>query len=221
MGSISGPCPERPPTLHLVRHCQAEHNVVPEHVARPDTILTEAGRLQAATLRSAFPEPLRHCLGAVVSSPLRRALQTALIGFEDLVADTGVPAAPNGIPELPRSVRLKVIALPEAQETSDLPCDTGLPVSELVAEFDSPDSRWQGSVDFSILTGKEWGSKSGRWACDRETIEKRARDARRWLRNLMRQLEGEESKHDCVLVTHGGFLHFLTENWEDFDQKQG
>ena len=68
------------------------------------------------------------------------------------------------------------------------------------------------------------GSNTGRWACDRATLEKRARETRRWLREKMRQLnfgenyatitDGEKPHHQgyCVLVTHGGFLHLLTED---------
>jgi hypothetical protein len=69
--------------------------------------------------------------------------------------------------------------------------------------------------------------------CDRDTLEQRASEVRRWLREKMRELslngdnltsaEGEKAhvRGDCVLVTHGGFLHLLTEDWEGFDVKAG
>jgi phosphohistidine phosphatase SixA len=73
------------PTLYLIRRGQAEHNVNPSHLARRDTVLTETGRLQAAKLCAVLPDSLRRRISAVVASPLRRALLTALIGFEDLI----------------------------------------------------------------------------------------------------------------------------------------
>jgi broad specificity phosphatase PhoE len=229
------------PTLYLIRHGQAEHNVNPSHVSRRDTILTEAGRLQAAKLRASLPNSSRRNIGVVVSSPLRRALQTALIGFEELILADRAKVIANGISDdsaatdqsQSRTQPFRLVALPEAQETSDLPCDTGLPVADLAAEFDALDSKWRGCVNFDLVSAEEWGSKTGRWACDRETLEKRARDTRIWLRQKMRQLSLSENhptttkgekvhvRGDCVLVTHGGFLHLLTEDWEGFDAKAG
>lgn len=91
---------------------------------------------------------------------------------------------------------MKVIALPELQETSDLPCDTGSDIDILRDEFkDKP-------VDLGLVE-KGWDSKKGRWAATSTAIEKRARTARVWLR--------AREEEDIVVVTHGGFLHFLTE----------
>jgi hypothetical protein len=81
----SGADPALPPALYLICHGQAEHNVNPSQVSRRDTILTPTGQLQAADLRTTLPASSRFQIGAVVASPLRRALQTALIGFEDLI----------------------------------------------------------------------------------------------------------------------------------------
>lgn len=233
------------PTLYLIRHGQAEHNVNPSHLARRDTILTETGRLQAAKPRAVLPDSSRRRIGAVVASPLRRALLTALIGFEDLITLSKVKAREQvtdsaaGIYSTTidhfqsRMEPFRLVALPEAQETSDLPCDTGLPIADLAVEFNATESRWRGCVDFGLISAEEWGSKAGKWACDRETLEQRARETRRWLRQKMRQLsltghratnkEGEkqDTRGDCVLVTHRGFLHLLTEDWEGFDVKAG
>ena len=91
---------------------------------------------------------------------------------------------------------MKVIALPEIQETSDLPCDTGNDVAILLEEFaDKP-------VDLGLVM-KDWNSKAGKWAATSTAIEKRAREARVWLRG--------RKEENIAVVTHGGFLHFLTE----------
>jgi len=95
---------------------------------------------------------------------------------------------------------LKIIALPEAQEVAALPCDTGSDVALLQAEFrDVP-------VDFSLV-GEGWTSKRGKWAADPGPVEKRAREVRQWLKARPEQ--------NIVLVTHGAFLHYLTEDWSD------
>jgi broad specificity phosphatase PhoE len=118
----SAPAPARTPILYLIPHDQAEHNANPSHVSRRDTVLTDAGRLQAAKSRSALSDPSRRLIGAVVASPLRRALQTALIGFEDLiipertnvivnrVSDDSAALAQNS----GRTQPLRLVALPEA-----------------------------------------------------------------------------------------------------------
>lgn len=97
---------------------------------------------------------------------------------------------------------MKIIALPEIQETSDLPCDTGSDIEVLRNVFAGE------NVDFGKVE-RGWEGKRGRWAATSEAIERRAREARVWLRERGRCGEGEEG--DVVVVTHGGFLHFLTE----------
>ncbi|KAL8715850.1 MAG: hypothetical protein Q9220_000517 [cf. Caloplaca sp. 1 TL-2023] len=93
---------------------------------------------------------------------------------------------------------LPLIALPEIQETSNLPCDTGSNVSILKEEFkDKP-------VDLSLLTA-DWDSKQGKWAPERKAIEQRCREARKWLK--------ARQETAIVVVTHGGLLHYLTEDW--------
>jgi len=44
-------------------------------------------------------------------------------------------------------------------------------------------------------------------------LKERARAARRWLK--------ARSEKEIVMVTHGGFLHYFTEDWEDSSQFQG
>jgi broad specificity phosphatase PhoE len=44
-------------------------------------------------------------------------------------------------------------------------------------------------------------------------LKERARAARRWLK--------ARPEKEIVMVTHGGFLHYFTEDWEDSSQFQG
>ena len=174
----------------------------------PDPTLTPLGLTQCYALGDTFPyTPL---VTHIVASPLRRTLYTALESFPTLVQP------PKG---------LKVIALPEIQETSDLPCDTGSALELLQREFGvgGDGEKWNGCVDLSLVTDG-WNDKSTgtAWAPDKPSVERRAQKARLYLRKLAQDFErdtGEEAH--IVVVTHGGLLHFLTEDWCGYVQQAG
>lgn len=67
---------------------------------------------------------------------------------------------------------------------------------------------------FVLGWGRETdGIQTGRYAPTNEAIKNRAREARRWLK--------ERPEKEIVVVTHGGFLHYFTEDWEDSSHYQG
>ncbi|KAF9876361.1 phosphoglycerate mutase family protein [Colletotrichum karsti] len=174
--------------VHLVRHAQGFHNLCVENEAIRDPLLTDLGKEQCARLRSAFPHHSE--LTHLVASPLRRTLHTCLLGF-------GTEGGP------------KVIALPEVQEVSDAPCDTGSAVSEIAGEF-------EGKVDFSRVPD-DWTDKQSpesRWEPTLAKLEVRAAEARRALRELVGDVQGDAH---VVVVTHGGFLHFLTNDFHGIE----
>lgn len=181
--------------IHCVRHAQGYHNLCEANHTIRDPLLTVLGEAQCATLNASFP---RHAhITHIIASPLRRTLYTALLSF------------PSAI-----TAGLKVVALPDLQETSDLPCDTGSDVTALAAEFAD------GVVDLSLVR-EGWNSKQGRWGSSSAAIEARARDARVFLRGLalqaraQAQAEGSQERDvEIVVVTHGGLLHYFTEDWE-------
>lgn len=152
-----------------------------------DPLLTAHGKNQCLDLRSHFPH--HDSIDLLVCSPLRRTIQTTLLSFEA---------------EISRNVR--VIALPELQETSALPCDTGSSLTILKEEVkDKP-------VDLCLVTD-DWDSKKGKWAPEQEAIEARCREARKWLK--------ARDEKEIVAVTHGGLLHYLTEDWTGSVKLQG
>ncbi|GAB7337931.1 hypothetical protein MBLNU457_4314t2 [Dothideomycetes sp. NU457] len=157
-----------------------------------DPLLTPFGEEQCRTLSKEFP--YNDKIDLVVASPLKRTIYTAL----------------NSFPGPIQNRHLKVIALPELQETSDLPCDTGSDAAEVQREF-------QGKpVDLAKLQGPEgatWNSKQGKWAPNSDAIQGRAQEARQWLL--------QRPEKDIVVVTHGGFLHYFTEDWAGHDKFQG
>jgi broad specificity phosphatase PhoE len=115
-------------------------------------------------------------------------------------------------------MRRTLQAQPLVQEVSMLPCDTGSEPEVLQAEFGA----WG---DFGLVE-KGWNDKTSpgsRWAPAVEALEERARAARVWLRELGRKgvAEGVADHADVVVTTHGGFLHFLTQDWDGMDFARG
>ena len=176
------------PTLHLVRHAQGYHNLSIANHHMHDPLLTSLGEEQCAHLAANFP--YHEKVDLVVASPIKRTIYTALLGFGDVLQKRG----------------LKVIALPELQETSDMPCDTGSTPEELVKEFAGK------PVDLQFVK-EGWNCKRGKWAPTPTAIDKRAWDARLWLK-------ARPEKH-IVVVTHGGFVHHFTEDWSGSNKFAG
>lgn len=98
-----------------------------------------------------------------------------------------------------------------------MPCDTGSDVEKLEEEFST--GPWAGTLDFSLVP-ENWHDKSAGtpWEPDADKIAERAKVARRWLREIG-QKYGEDA--DIVVVTHGGFLHYFTEDWKGHDKFVG
>ena len=78
-----------------------------------------------------------------------------------------------------------------------------------------------GKVDLSLVH-EGWNNKQGKWSPSASAIEARAREARLFLRNLGTQAaaNGDEDRH-IVVVTHGGYLHYFTEDWEGHEKFTG
>ncbi|KAI9708639.1 MAG: hypothetical protein M1820_003857 [Bogoriella megaspora] len=185
-----------PKTIHLVRHAQGYHNLTPTNHSMPDPTLTPFGESQCQSLSTTFPHPPSPTSFLTVSSPLKRTLTTTLLTF------------PSISPTHP------ILAYHLFQETSSLPCDIASPLSKLKKEYAGK------SIDFSLLEEEErergsegWRTKMGKWGTSKGALERRAREAREWLWR-----RGEE---EVVVVTHGGFLHWLTGSWEGYDRSTG
>ncbi|KAF2995966.1 hypothetical protein E8E14_003192 [Neopestalotiopsis sp. 37M] len=91
-------------------------------------------------------------------------------------------------------------------------CDIGTERSQLEAEFGD-------KVDFSLVLDN-WNDKSelSRFAPTATKLERRARDVRLWIQDIAKQ-EGEDTH--IVLVSHGGILHFITQEWDDIKPGRG
>jgi len=187
------------PTITFIRHAQGFHNLSTANHTIRDPLLTDLGKTQCQTLHDKFPYSSE--VDCIVASPLKRTIYTAMYSFPVKAKELGI------------------IALPDVQETSDLPCDTGSDKEDILTEFANKGVQ----LDLHLLTD-DWHSKKGRSAPEQEAIETRTRDARKWLK-------ARKEKHivvvvccDCMPVlglgltlsqTHGGVLHYLTEDWTD------
>ncbi|KAL8418206.1 hypothetical protein RB594_001713 [Gaeumannomyces avenae] len=187
-----------PATIHLVRHAQGYHNLPrekggPDPHMLSDPELTELGKQQCADLCASFPhhDKITH----LVASPIRRTVYTALLSFR--------PAVDAG-----KAVK----ALPEVQEVSSLPCDTGSAPDVLAREFDS-------KLDLALVKDG-WNDKSpsSPFAPQLSKLQARSRAARVWLRDLAARSGGDPH---IVVVTHGGILHFLNQDWDGMTKEAG
>ena len=114
----------------IVRHAESVHNVTKDF-SQLDPPLTSLGVEQASSISQKLPDAAS--ISTVISSPLRRAIQTALAGFSvvldkqyfDTSSGQGIDSGAT------------LFLDPDLQERSDLPCDTGSPASELAKAFPS------------------------------------------------------------------------------------
>ncbi|KAF2735288.1 PGAM-domain-containing protein [Polyplosphaeria fusca] len=173
-----------PKQVHLIRHAEGQHNLSIESHNIRDPSLTERGKQQCLELSNSIDSI--NNIQCIIASPLRRTLWTALRTFQQILRAT---------PEL------KIIALPELQETSTLACDTGSPLELLKEEFAGEPIDWTYMQD-------DWTNKtSGRYSPRADLVANRARDARKFLQS--------KQEDEVAAVVHGGLLHFLTEDWAD------
>ncbi|KAF2020865.1 phosphoglycerate mutase family protein-like protein [Aaosphaeria arxii CBS 175.79] len=173
-----------PQHIHLIRHAQGHHNLCIANHSLRDPSLTTLGEQQCSELWTTHASTLKN-VDLIIASPLRRTLYTALLTFKSHLA-----ANPS----------LRIVALPDIQETTALPCDTGSSPEALREEFkDYP------AVDLSLVQ-EGWNEKhEGAYRPRTDLIARRTARARRFFR----ECEGLE----VAVVAHGGLMHFLTEDW--------
>ncbi|KAL3436991.1 histidine phosphatase superfamily [Aspergillus tetrazonus] len=179
--------------LHVIRHAEGTHN--PNHdTTILDPPLTERGIEQATILNRNFP--FKHDVGLVIASPLRRTIQTALLGLRDTM-DTryytdGTGGARDGATFLLQA---------DIQAHSDRRCDTGSAVSILQSEF--PHLPWD-----TLGLDPLFPAKEGLYAPDMESLRRRGLRVQKYLEGRFKELENT-GRPDIAVVLHGGFIRFL------------
>ncbi|KAJ5487113.1 hypothetical protein N7530_001413 [Penicillium desertorum] len=179
--------------VHLVRHAESTHNVSKD-MSQLDPGLTSLGFEQATRLTQTFPHAPQ--VGVILTSPLRRTLQTTLAAFSHVLDkryfDQGSShGVENGA---------TLILDPDLQERSALPCDTGSTSPALEKAFPG-----LGAKD--LVEG--WQVKEGVYAPEDEAVKERAKRVRSRVAELSEHLKDEERNH-IVIVTHGVFMKFLS-----------
>ncbi|KAG0649486.1 hypothetical protein D0Z07_4082 [Hyphodiscus hymeniophilus] len=168
-----------PAVVHLVRHAEGYHQLPHDHpdVNIHDPSLTPRGIKQSLRFGAKFPYIAQTT--HLYASPLRRTLQTTMLAFK-----------------LEMASGLRVVALPDAQEATDAPSDTGSDITVLRNEFGD-------AVSYEHVGGA-WYEKTGGNATDVSSLHHRAKRLRVWLRS--QAPDGGQ----IVVVTHGIFAHYLT-----------
>eukprot|EP01043_Picozoa_sp_COSAG02_P012422 COSAG02_NODE_478_length_21511_cov_120.811087_18_plen_220_part_00 len=185
-----------------MRHGHAQHNDATERALSAGKTLMEAA-LIGGVIRDPALTPkgeeqakgliadtvLQKCLRAgdssaeaVVVSPCRRTLQTAVIGLE--------------------SAGLPFVAHDSCQECADVPSDTGRPVRELISEFSS--------VDFSqIDQPDDWFNKVGPWDFAKNEAKPEGLMALQKRCERFTTFIAGRSEECLIVVAHHTFLAFL------------
>ncbi|KAL3423856.1 phosphoglycerate mutase [Phlyctema vagabunda] len=146
------------PTVILIRHAQAQHNVAKDYSIH-DPPLTDLGfGFQCDELAEHLQNklPLAREIELIVASPMHRTLQTAQQSLGWLMQQ-GVPVALR----------------PEWQENSAKPCDTGSPIADMQKAW--PQFDWS-AVD------PVYPAKTGLYEFSRDGLMQRGIEAKRWLK---------------------------------------
>ncbi|KAI2629467.1 histidine phosphatase superfamily [Xylaria nigripes] len=176
------------PIIDIVRHGESRHNVEKNGDQLRDPSLTAKGLQQCEHLREVYPymDQATH----IISSPMRRTIYTSKIGFSPLV-----------------SSGKRIVLLPQLQESSARPSDTGSPHEDLEAEF--------GDCIDTVHLYEGWWHKeaSSFYGHDPVKIAERARVARLYIRDVARS--AGENDH-IVVVTHRSFVQLLIQGATPF-----
>ncbi|KAH8687992.1 histidine phosphatase superfamily [Tricladium varicosporioides] len=182
------------PRVHIVRHAESEHNITKDFTVR-DPGLTPLGRQQSTKLSETFPHS--NSIGLILTSPLRRTVETTLLAFPHILDKKYYPPSSG----LGVEGGAELLLEPDLQERSALPCDTG-------SNADITEALFPG-LNFRQL-GVRWLEKTGTFGADDEAVKDRAERVVERLQERVRTLNGE--KRDIVVLTHGVFMKFLVKD---------
>ncbi|KAK3291600.1 histidine phosphatase superfamily [Chaetomium fimeti] len=168
-----------PPTVILVRHAQALHNVENKSPDFPLSFLfcNILTNIYHKTTISMIQIPKDFDVGLIIVSPSIRTIETALLAFGDLI-EKGVP----------------IVAHAGWQENSLQPCDTGTALPTLATLFPQVDFR---PVD-PLYPDKTSAAAAPVYGYTRQAIVSRGQ-------TVLRELRARPEKA-VVVVSHSGFL---------------
>ncbi|EON64523.1 hypothetical protein W97_03756 [Coniosporium apollinis CBS 100218] len=185
--------------IHLVRHAEGLHNLFNNPSLR-DPSLTERAFYRAETLSSEFTEANSNTVGVVLTSPLRRTIQTSLTAFPRILHRRYYPVGSGrgGVPsEAEEGVNL--VLDPDLQEIGIEPANTGSESHMLES--------WFPELDFSSLP-EDWHLKKGKWSPDPAAVKSRVDRILHKLEDRLANLR-DTGRKDVVVVTHAGVIAAL------------
>lgn len=218
-----------PPTVILIRHAQALHNVASDWSIH-DPPLSELGERQCAELQENLRQnKLANEVELIIVSAMRRTLQTASLGLDWLINEKKVRIVPDagwqgkltqvffGESRQPPPPCLDMFILwllffarpitircSHESENADKPCDTGSPITTMAKEFPYDFS----SVD-PLYPDKTTHLRTNPYAFTRKAILARGQAC-------LKSLYARPEKVIAV-VSHSGFLRTAVCNRQFFN----
>ena len=194
--------------IHLFRHAESDHQAGPDML---DPFLAVLGIRQARSItqpdseskeddyrhnhKSDYnPFPYRYLKHPtlILTSPLRRCIQTVLYAFHPSFN----PDAAKIFSQPPR-----IIALPHLQEAKDYTSNTGSPVDQL--------EKWFGKyVTFPEGLWEHWPKRDGTPFEYRDDLcAARA--------HFVHEFILQQPENEIIIMSHGEFCHFVVNQWAD------
>jgi broad specificity phosphatase PhoE len=194
--------PHALPLARGINRKKAQHNITsiprPQRLAILDPPLTSQGRLQAKALTKTLGASPN--ITHILCSPLKRTVQTALIGLSPLF-----------------STSRKLIAYPDVREWGSSPCSTGSKMHDLLGKMKGNVE----NVDVDLVE-KDWevnredkGSLARRervkrvredlWKLGQETLK----NGGKWKGKDVGKSPGSNQDVEIVVVSHAAFLGTL------------
>jgi len=197
--------------VHLVRHAEGLHNLRNDPDIR-DAPLSERGFDFAEDLGRRFIKDHSNIVGAIISSPLLRTIQTSLTAFARILNSAHYPL--NSGKGIRDGVKLTLDA--NLQEIAEMPSNTGSPLEDLENEF--PELRPQ----IQKLDG-DWYVKVGPNS-PLPAVAQRKIQILEKLQQTLIALSSDQRGKDVVVVTHQGVIALLAPSanvpvaqWQSFD----
>lgn len=188
--------------LHFVRHAQGTHNVDQQYreARHHDARLTGFGEQQCEILaRTPAAIEAQTSASLVVTSPLTRCVQTALLSFPDIAKRSDVPC----------------VALECIRETCNFACDGRRERSSIAKDFPGVDFTTDTSVGdtdelwarYEALCGPVSEYDGHRESCDLPSVADRARAFFAWLQR--------RPEREAIVSSHSAFLRCLFSYGQD------
>lgn len=211
--------------FHVIRHAEGTHNVNREYkdLVNLDARLTDLGKEQCQSLAeklakaAAEGSPSKETSNSeeesyyqifknadlVVTSPLTRCLQTALLSFPTLAETTAEEVVNNQ-----KKTKVPFVAHESIRETVNYSCDRRRPISSLEPHYHERvcfeaiehdhDELWESYVR-RVGSTEEWDHH--RESAELHAVADRARDFFTWVR--------DRNEQEIVVCTHSAFLRCI------------